>query len=129
MATTNKIKDFSNAWKLPFVKDPEGLHVYVWDNAHNMCFNFLKDDQEEYDRVVDLLNGKSRKFFKIAICVDGQRILVSDDERAEPEKILLVRGWGHLTGTRALKLPREKAIELQTQLIEYTCGKLTGKTK
>lgn len=123
----DKIEKFTDAWKLPFKKDPEGLHIYIWDSNNRMCFTYFGKDQETYDRIVDILNGKSTNFFKGSGFSEDKIAVTDDPKETDVRPCLLVRGWGYLTGSGGLHLPPEKAIELQKQLLEYTCKKLIGK--
>lgn len=125
MSKCKTIKTFKEAWTLPFVGDPDGYTSYVWDSKNRMCFNFLSYDEELYKRVIDLLNGKDAVPFKI-VQRNDQHILVSDSEENYITPILLVRGWGYLTGCGALKQDNQTAIMLQDQLIDYCVEKLKG---
>lgn len=118
---------FTDVWKLPFVKDPEGYCIYIWDSNNRMCFNFLGDDYDLYVRIVKLLNGEEAQPFK-GVGRDEETIAVSDDvTKNTAAPCLLVRGWGHLTGS--LKLDAKEAIKLQNELIDYCVAKLHGKQK
>ena len=43
------------------------------------------------------------------------------------ENILLLRGWGHLTGGGALNLPDKEAIQIQNEFLDWVISKLKGK--
>ena len=116
----------AGVWSLPFKKDPDGYSVYIWDNEHNMCFNYLGNDYALYERIVNLLNGEPAEPFK-RVGFNENTIAVSDDEQAtEAKPILLVRGWGHLTGRGGLRLSVEEAVSKQNELLEYCARKLKG---
>lgn len=122
----NKMKTINDIWKLPFKKDSGGYACYIYDSDMNICFDYLYDDNiDEYDRIVGLLNGDVVNYKKFDnVVYDDENIYVSDGN-AEPHNILLVRGWGLLTG--ALKLSFAEAIKLQKELIAYCSDKLKGK--
>lgn len=127
-----EIKTFKDAWTLPFVKDPEGLCVYIWDSKGHMCFNFCVEDLELYDRVVKLLNGEDAKPFKGICNVNNHQILVKNDFehkiRGGIVPLLYVRGHGYLCGcgANALGLTFETAARLQEELVEYCIKRLKG---
>lgn len=125
-----EIKSFKDAWTLPFVKDPEGLCVYIWDSKGHMCFNFGVCDLGLYDRVVKLLNGEEAKPFKDAYIEYQHQIVVNNDfghkvcGNAVP--LLFPRGWGFLTGCNGLCLDMKTAARLQEEMVEYCVKKLKG---
>lgn len=124
-----EIKTFKDAWTLPFVKDPEGLCVYIWDSKSHMCFNFGIDNLEVYDRVVKLLNGEDAKPFEKVHNGNGHIIVVKNDFDGQDDAyipLLYVRGWGHLTGGGALGLDPETATRMQNELVEYCIKRLKG---
>lgn len=113
---------FKDAWTLPFKGDPIGYTIYIWDSKNHVCFNYLDDDREKYDRIINLLNGEDATPFK-KCNIKGDYISVYDYD-VDVKPILLVRGWGYLTGSGGLKLDAEKAKKLQEDLIEYCRDKL-----
>lgn len=121
-----KMKTINDILKLPFKKDSGSYTCYVYDNDMNICFDYLYDDNvAEYERVVGLLNGDTVNYKKFDnVTYDDENIYVSDGNE-DPHNILLVRGWGLLTG--ALKLSFDEAIKLQKELIAYCSDKLKGK--
>lgn len=124
-----KIMTFKDAWTLPFVGDPDGYTSYIWDSKNHMCFNYLMDDEDLYVRIINLLNGeKDVEPFKIVERSDVN-IKVSDSDEHALKSILLVRGWGYLTGCGALRLSENIAIKLQDELIDYCVEKLKGNVK
>lgn len=123
----DKIEKFTDVWKLPFKKDPEGLHVYIWDSNNHMCFTYFGEGQETYDRIFDLLNGKTDNYFKGSGFSESKIAVTDDPTETDAFPCLLVRGWGYLTGSGGLNLTAEKAVKLQNELAEYACKKLTGK--
>lgn len=114
--------NFKDVWTFPFKKDPGGYSSYVWDSKSHICFDFLSNDYDLYDRIVKLLNGDDAPKFK-HVGRDRIHIHVSESGEINDRKhVLLVRGWGHLTG--GLKLSSEEAIRLQDELLDYCVSML-----
>lgn len=119
---------FKDVWTLPFKKDPGGYCSYIWDSKNHMCFNFLSNDINLYNRVVALLNDKTDAIPFKGAGRNEECIVVSDDTTCDTAKpCLLVRGWGHLTGCGALHLSSDEAVKLQDELMDYCVSKLRGK--
>ena len=113
-----------DVWTLPFKSDMEDLFIYVWDSDHHMCFDFLTDDEKECKRILALLNGKEDALPYKNVTKHKDFIVASDDK--EPKTLLMVRGWGYLTGSGALKLDTYTAIRLQNELVDYAVKQLKG---
>ena len=118
---------FNDVWDLPFKSDPSTkLSIYVWDNNSNVCFNYLGGSYDLYTRIIALLNGEEAEPFKTVVS-NNDYILVSDTIYSEVlSTVLMVRGWGHLTGCGALHLPAEEAKRIQMELVDYAVQKLQG---
>ena len=122
---TNK-KIIAETWTLPFVGDK--FSMYVMDSEHHVCFNFLSKDEELYKRVIDVLNNAPSSIPFKGTGRDKTHIAVSDDTSNEYAKpILLVRGWGYLTGGGGLDLSYEEAVRRQDALLNYCEARLKGK--
>jgi len=119
---------FNDVWKLPFKSDPSKLSIYVWDNSNHVCFNYLGGGYDLYTRIIALLNGEEAEPFKM-VESKGDYISVSEIENGPTTllPVLMVRGWGHLTGCGALHLPAEEAKRIQMELVDYAVQKLQGK--
>ena len=109
---------FEEVFPPPFKTDSSGYEVYIWCNGGKIAFNLLKSGVGQ--RICDLLNGGGANPFN--------NIRVSEDKRYILDgysPLLLVRGWGRLTGF--MKLDPSKAIEIQNNFVEWTAKKLQGK--
>lgn len=116
--------DWRDVWTPPFRKDPGGYCAYIWDSEGHMCFSFMSDDYELYERIVKLLNGDTSAVPFKHVKNDDESIYVTDDENgANFIPVLLVRGWGHLTGQGALRMKEKDAKAFQKLLVEH-CVKL-----
>ena len=115
--------------KLNFYKRPfKNVLNYgsVFDSNNNHIFDFESGfDQSIYDKIIEFLNGEENstqnKFRKhpdddIMIQIQG------DDEMWYD--IILIRGWGNLTGAGGYAFEEKKAIEIQDNLRDYILWKL-----
>lgn len=96
-------------FKLPF----ESSLVYIRDANHKTVFNWLVEDEELRKKIIDAINTESTLGLGNVV-VDDPRIML------DGKPILIVRGWGYLTGTGGgLGLDREEAIKEQMEVLNY----------
>ena len=111
-------KNFKDIYKLPL--NVCESYVYVWTENGVMAFNnlvgFEVPDIAYLNNLVAAINGEALGVFN-AEAKDG-RILV------DGKKVLLARGWGHLTGGGALNLPTEVAAKVQDDFIAFCVSQL-----
>lgn len=69
--------------------------------------------------IIDLLNGNGEKTVKKEVKYNKDGYVSIDGIN-----VMLLRGWGHLTGCGALNLPPEEAIEIQDDFGEWIVKKL-----
>lgn len=104
-------------YKPPFKSDG----VFIWSSYNVMSLmnasNYDNSD-EMMNKLADILNGKqppgsSREYAYNApgILLDGKTLLV-------------VRGWGHLTGIGGLNLNPKEAADIQDQFAHWVISKL-----
>lgn len=112
------MKKLTNAleiYKLPFhVSGP-----YIFSSNGVMALTSVNDDCEFMERVCCELN---EEYLGLArwenVESKGQYIL------ADGKPILIIRGWGHLTGCGALNLPSEEAAKIQDDFRDWIISKL-----
>lgn len=110
-----EIKSWRDVWKPPF---------YNWHNIYGkaggvMAFNFLFSDKGQQDKLIDILNEVQESEAKHPVTAKEGKVYLGD------RAILLIRGWGHLTGHGALQLDSEFAAKLQDDLTEFIVSRLT----
>lgn len=105
-----------NIFKPPFYTD--SYRMYIFDTNDNMCFNILTEDEFLCYDILDAMNDQkiNKKYDNIKI--DDEYLYIDD------EPVLLVRGWGYLTGIGGLNMNDEEAIKNQKELLEYVKNKL-----
>ena len=127
-STINAIGDFSKYYKFP-LKMWEGTTGKVFTDDNNMAFDWLLPYGEEYNgikqRFLDRINGydytpwgTKKTFYKN----DNGHIVckIEEGENAGKEiKVLLVRGWGMLTGVGGYHLPVEEASKIQDEFTAH----------
>lgn len=104
----------------PFVKDEIGTWIY--DSERNFLFQFEIpwSNQGMIDKLLSVINGET--IFtndKLRFRHEGGYILDNLDQ-----KIILIRGWGNLTGIGGLNLPEEQARNIQDTLAEFIVERL-----
>lgn len=121
------MENFKNYFKFPlkYLEDHFMSEAMVFTSDSHRAFDFLFDDNGSGLKkdIVKVLNGekvhpsvKSRlgtnfEYDKGLLTVDSSRILV-------------IRGWGYLTGIGALNLDSTLAAEIQDEFGEYILNKL-----
>ena len=105
-----------NIFKPPFHTD--SYRIYIFDTDNDMCFNILIEDEFLCYDILDAMNDKKidKKYDNVRI--DNDYLYIND------VPVLLVRGWGYLTGIGGLHLSNEEAIKVQKELLEYVKNKL-----
>lgn len=92
--------------------------IYIFDANNNMMFSWLvKMKPEQKEKLIEAINGEITLTIK-DVKKDDLHIIINDTP------ILLVRGWGYLTGK--LGLSEKEAIKEQEELLEYVEKKLKG---
>lgn len=126
--------DFKDVYKLPLSKE-EGYDKVFHSNGH-MAFDFLRRYKEGSEdvrslsedskmKIVNILNGDDTQKIKHPLKHEDGYIWLSID--GEWYKIMLIRGWGYLTGCGALHLPPEEAAKIQDDFADWIVETLSKK--
>lgn len=127
-STINAVGDFSKYYKFP-LKMWEGTTGKVFTDDNNMAFDWLLPYGKQYNgikqRLLNRVNGydytpwsTKKTFYKN----DNGHIVckIEEGENAGNEvKVLLVRGWGMLTGVGGYHLPVEEASKIQDEFTAH----------
>lgn len=104
-------------FKGPYTTD--GQYIYTADNQMCLmagdCDNF---PDEMLNRICEILNGTNPSKGNPKVGCDGPHIYLNGD------LILVVRGWGYLTGSGGLHLSEEEACKIQDDFARYVVSKL-----
>lgn len=110
---------FKDVYQLP-LKFDEWSMTFIYTSNYVMAFNCLISDKETRDTVIGILNGEIDK--KITDEVTYEKGYI----KANGKPILLLRGWGHLTGCGALNLPSKQAAKIQDDFANWVVNRLKG---
>lgn len=109
---------WEQVYDLPLVKDE--FTSYAWAKNGTMAIQFLPwISKEDRIKIVCAINGSIKLNIK-QLSKDGCDFLINE------KPAFFVRGWGHLTGTGALNLPQEKALEIQNGFIDHVFKSLNS---
>lgn len=109
------MKECLKYYELPLRDD----YPYISCKDGAMAFNWMiSGDSTVRKTIIDKINGKSKHKFKHKVFYrDG--FISFLNEKEETKHLLLVRGWGHLTGGGGYNLPPKKAAQIQDEFAEY----------
>ncbi len=109
--------NFDEIYKPPF-HDFFGIGVATKDGVR--CFDWVvRMPHESKLAIIDLLNSNGEKPVKKEVKYNKDGYVSIDGIN-----IMVLRGWGHLTGRGALNLSPEEAIEIQDDFGEWIVKKL-----
>lgn len=125
---------YKEAFTGPFYADDSGCYIWCKNVFGNdqVCFTIIDcETPEEFERIkraAALLNGDESvtPFTYVWYNFEDYVIGVGDTEDEAGNLILLMRGWGYLTGTGALRLKPEPARKIQTDFMKWTIRKFKG---
>lgn len=111
---------FEKAFHPPFRVDK--MINWVYDDNNNFCFQFVVDlDEKQCEQFEKVINKEiTPNNFNTYTHKGGMVKLNGND-------IILIRGWGYLTGTGGLNLSGEEAAAIQDDLADYIVETLKGK--
>jgi len=113
------MKPWQEVFKPPFVQW-EGIS-YVFDSQDTFVFQFITTNEDYQKICLEIINGTSSK--RIQTPLEYKSGYIQD---LEGRKLILLRGWGHLTGVGGLNLPDEEARSIQDGFAKYLLEKLNG---
>ena len=104
--------DFKEVYKLPFRVIIDGMCA-MSANGVKTFTAFDPASQGELKRIIDVLNGDSNyRYDKKSIKIEKDIIYIG-------KNIILVRGWGYLTGSGGLGMNPKDAAKLQDDFIRW----------
>lgn len=127
-----KNTDFKEAYKGPF----EDFGYYkVFTSEGSMAFDFIQPQNKDLDSIslseesreiiLAILNGNSTIPFPYEFKYEKEYVWIKIEENWF--KIILLRGWGHLTGVGGLHLPPDVAAKIQDEFGEWIAKTLNNK--
>ena len=110
----NDNKDFKkeDIWIPPFYNDYD---CYIKSSNNVMLFSICTSNKTLIKNIITKLNGESIEFkYKFKKSNDDFQLIQYNDKN-----VLLMRGWGHLTGCGALNLPEKEAAIIQDEMEDW----------
>jgi hypothetical protein len=130
---TLNASEFSKYYKFP-LKMWEGTSVKVFTDDNNMAFDWLLPYGKQYNgikqRLLDRINGYDYTPWAIKKIFyenkDGHIVCRTEegDNAGNEIKVLLVRGWGMLTGVGGYNLDPSVAAQIQDDFTEFILKQL-----
>ena len=110
------MKTYKDVYQLPL----EENHGWIYDQKGNFVFQFMIDNEKTEQKILDVINGKENfKNLDLVFKHEQGRIV---DKSGLP--IILIRGWGNLTGTGAMNLSVEEASNIQNTFASFIVERL-----
>lgn len=111
------MKNWEQYYTLPFSID-ENCGIYVRDKFNRVVFNKLERNPELFDQIIKKLNGESNQSFKGNVELDGCYIKIDN------RRVMLIRGWGRLTGSGGFRLSSQDACVVQDEFGNWVVEQL-----
>lgn len=110
---------FKDVYQLPFSLDEHSMS-YIWSANGVMTFNYFFRNEDNINIILGILNGTLKDKVTNKLTYEEGCIKI------EGKPMLLLRGWGHLTGCGALNLPPDQAANIQDDFANWVVNKLKG---
>lgn len=116
------MKNFSEIYELPLVQDiyEQWVSNRISDSKGQFVFQFTMNDEKAQSKILDAINGVKPLENKELSFIHSEGYIIDNKER----KIILIRGWGNLTGVGGHKLSIEDAAEVQDTFAEFIVNQL-----
>lgn len=112
------MKNWKDVYELPLKKDFPPSWIY--DSKGNFVFQFISFDENLQDKVLQVINGERKVSGKTSEFIYEKGFIQAKDTGA---KLILIRGWGGLTGSGGLNLSGEEASNIQNTFAEFIISK------
>jgi hypothetical protein len=113
---------FRDLYEFPFHQAKYGSWVY--DANGNFIFQFENGGATMREKVVSILNGEISEYSRRE--VRGSEGSIEVNLEGNWKDLILIRGWGNLTGVGAHNLDCDYAAKIQDTLQEYILEKLSN---
>jgi hypothetical protein len=109
------MKTYKDVYQLPL----EESHGWIYDQKRNFVFQFMIDDKKTEQKILDVINGKEN-LKRIDLVFKHEKGIIKDKDR----ELILIRGWGNLTGPGAMNLSVEEASNIQDTFANFIVERL-----
>lgn len=112
-----KIESFRDVWKFPLRLD-ENSAIYAWSDNGVMALTFAVDRPMIIKAIIACINGQN-------VEITGKWERSGTNFYCDGNLAFMVRGWGHLVGGGALRLPMKEAARIQDEFCDFIWRQLT----
>lgn len=116
------MKKWSDVYSLPLEMDR--CCSWVFDSGRNFVFQFLTDNEDACKLMLSAINGDRNLMNKELSFAHDEGFISTNDGL----KVILIRGWGNLTGTGAMNLPYDEAANIQDTFAEFIVERLNDRS-
>lgn len=114
---------FKEVYKFPLKVD-DYCPIITWTANKQRAFDWCVDvSPEKQQELIDMLNGTKQHQFKYKFYREGIEIH-SENPIFKGKPVLLIRGWGYLTGIGGLHLDVNTAAQIQDEFGDYIVEQL-----
>jgi len=92
----------------------------ITDSKHQFVFQFQFDDEKAQRKILDAINGLQNLINPELSFKHKEGFIVDNKDR----QLILIRGWGNLTGQGGHKLSAEEAANVQDTFAEFIVKQL-----
>lgn len=122
------MKTYKDIYKFPlhdcFISDDGFRSGQIFDSANNFVFQFEDISDENQEKVLNVLNGVETLKNDNLFFNHREGCIMMNNNNILETKIILIRGWGNLTGIGAHHLPPEEAANIQDSFAEFIVEQL-----
>lgn len=127
--TINQSVNFKEYFRFP-LKGDYGL-VFTYDNrrafdfANSWCYRdgLIADDNNQAN-IIEVLNGSGKKI-TTDLKLSHDNGIIYSEINGRKQELIIIRGWGYLTGTGGLNLKDDLAAVIQDEFANYIVKMLT----
>lgn len=110
------MKTYKDVYQLPL----EESYNWIYDQKRNFVFQFMINDKKTEQKILDVINGKEN-FKNFHLSFFHEKGVIQDHKG---QKIILIRGWGNLTGSSAMNLSEKEAANIQDTFADFIVERL-----
>ena len=110
------MKTYKDIYELPL----EESHGWIYDQKRNFVFQFMIDDEKKEQKILNVINGKEN-FKNLDLVFKHEQGQIVGKSGLP---IILIRGWGNLTGIGSMNLSVEEASNIQYTFANFIVERL-----
>lgn len=120
---TKKIESYKDIYKFPLSSVNSDYYSQVYDSNDNFVFQFTFHSdklKEKAQLILSVINGDKNLESKDVSFKHSEGYILDNKE----QKLILIRGWGNLTGCGAHNLKPEIAANIQDTFADFIVERL-----